>query len=159
CPGSSSKPAHGPAWRPSRRASCPPARAVADGSLLTFRGSSLAGRLAAAGRRPFARVGAPAGGHPALRPAADGSLLAFRGSSLAGRLAAAGRRPFARVGAPAGGHPALRPAGRVMACSSPGPFLHPFARPAAGPEAFIKIVRAEGATVWDDVGNTYIDAL
>ncbi len=38
-------------------------------------------------------------------------------------------------------------------------FLHPFARPAAGPEAFISIVRGEGATVWDDLGNAYIDAM
>jgi adenosylmethionine-8-amino-7-oxononanoate aminotransferase len=38
-------------------------------------------------------------------------------------------------------------------------FLHPFARPAAGPEAFIKIVGAEGSTVWDDLGNRYVDAL
>jgi putrescine aminotransferase len=40
-----------------------------------------------------------------------------------------------------------------------GHFLHPFARPAAGPEAFISIVRGEGSTVWDDLGNAYIDAL
>jgi adenosylmethionine-8-amino-7-oxononanoate aminotransferase len=38
-------------------------------------------------------------------------------------------------------------------------FLHSYARPAAGPEAFIKIVRGEGATVWDDLGNRYVDAL
>jgi putrescine aminotransferase len=38
-------------------------------------------------------------------------------------------------------------------------FLHSYARPAAGPEAFIKIVRGEGATVWDDLGNSYVDAL
>lgn len=38
-------------------------------------------------------------------------------------------------------------------------FLHPFARPAAGPEAFISIVRGEGATVWDDLGTPYVDAL
>lgn len=38
-------------------------------------------------------------------------------------------------------------------------FLHPFARPAAGPEAFIKIVSADGATVVDDQGNQYVDAL
>ena len=41
----------------------------------------------------------------------------------------------------------------------PGPFLHPFGRPAAGPEAFVKIVRGEGSLVWDDLGNQYIDAL
>jgi putrescine aminotransferase len=38
-------------------------------------------------------------------------------------------------------------------------FLHPFARPAAGPEAFISIVRGEGAMVWDDLGTPYVDAL
>jgi putrescine aminotransferase len=38
-------------------------------------------------------------------------------------------------------------------------FLHPFARPAAGPEAFIRIVRGEAAHVWDDLGNRYVDAL
>ena len=39
------------------------------------------------------------------------------------------------------------------------PFLHPFARPSAGPEAFITMVRGEGASVWDDLGNRYVDAL
>jgi len=39
------------------------------------------------------------------------------------------------------------------------PFLHPFARPAAGAEAFITMVRGEGASVWDDLGNRYVDAL
>src|SRR3954451_24161355 len=43
--------------------------------------------------------------------------------------------------------------------STPGPFLHPFSRPAAGPAAFIKMVRGDGATVWDDLGNAYVDAL
>ena len=42
---------------------------------------------------------------------------------------------------------------------STGPFLHPYARPAAAPDAFIKIVRGEGATVWDELGNRYVDAL
>ena len=36
-------------------------------------------------------------------------------------------------------------------------FLHPFARPAA--TEFITIERAEGASVWDDEGNRYIDAM
>ena len=39
------------------------------------------------------------------------------------------------------------------------PFLHPFARAAAGREAFISIVRGDGAVVWDDAGNRYVDAL
>ncbi|MHB8467764.1 MAG: aminotransferase family protein [Acidimicrobiales bacterium] len=41
----------------------------------------------------------------------------------------------------------------------PPRFLHPFARPSAGPEAFISIVRGDGAVVWDDLGTPYIDAL
>ena len=39
----------------------------------------------------------------------------------------------------------------------PSAFLHPFARPAA--DSFISIVRGEGALVWDDAGNEYVDAL
>ena len=39
----------------------------------------------------------------------------------------------------------------------PGPFLHPFARPAA--EDFTTIVRGDGAAVWDADGNRYVDAL
>jgi adenosylmethionine-8-amino-7-oxononanoate aminotransferase len=38
-----------------------------------------------------------------------------------------------------------------------GPFLHPFARPAA--TDFVTIVRGEGAYVVDDRGNRYVDAL
>jgi adenosylmethionine-8-amino-7-oxononanoate aminotransferase len=38
-------------------------------------------------------------------------------------------------------------------------FLHAYARPAAGREAFITIVRGEGAIVYDDLGNRYVDAL
>jgi adenosylmethionine-8-amino-7-oxononanoate aminotransferase len=41
--------------------------------------------------------------------------------------------------------------------SSIGPFLHPFARPAA--TDFVKIVGGEGAYVWDDQGQRYVDAL
>jgi adenosylmethionine-8-amino-7-oxononanoate aminotransferase len=41
----------------------------------------------------------------------------------------------------------------------PSAFLHPFARPAAEPASFITIVRGEGALVWDDAGNEYVDAL
>jgi putrescine aminotransferase len=42
---------------------------------------------------------------------------------------------------------------------SRSPFLHPFARPAAPAEEFITIVRGEGALVWDDEDNHYVDAL
>jgi adenosylmethionine-8-amino-7-oxononanoate aminotransferase len=38
-------------------------------------------------------------------------------------------------------------------------FLHAFARPSAGREAYVTIVRGEGAVVWDDLGNRYVDAL
>jgi adenosylmethionine-8-amino-7-oxononanoate aminotransferase len=38
-------------------------------------------------------------------------------------------------------------------------FLHAFARPAADREAYIKIVRGDGAVVWDDLGNRYVDGL
>jgi putrescine aminotransferase len=38
-------------------------------------------------------------------------------------------------------------------------FLHAYARPAAGPEAYIKMVKGDGAIVWDDLGNRYVDAL
>jgi len=40
-----------------------------------------------------------------------------------------------------------------------GPFLHPFARPAARPDEFDEIVRGDGARVWDRRGNEYVDAL
>ena len=49
-------------------------------------------------------------------------------------------------------------ASRPFGVSTPK-FLHAFARPSAGPEAFIKIVRGEGAVVHDDLGNRYVDAL
>ena len=39
----------------------------------------------------------------------------------------------------------------------PSPFLHPFARPAFG--GFVRIVRGEGALVFDDAGTDYVDAL
>jgi len=42
---------------------------------------------------------------------------------------------------------------------SRSPFLHPFARPGAAAEEFITIARGEGALVWDDSENEYIDAL
>ena len=42
---------------------------------------------------------------------------------------------------------------------SPSPHLHSFARPAAPPEEFLCIERAEGSTVWDSDGRAYIDAM
>ena len=40
---------------------------------------------------------------------------------------------------------------------SPTAFLHPFTPPTA--DDFINIVRGEGAHVFDDEGNRYIDAM
>ena len=38
-------------------------------------------------------------------------------------------------------------------------FLHAFARPSADAQAYVKIVRGEGAVVWDELDNRYVDAL
>ena len=43
--------------------------------------------------------------------------------------------------------------------SRPGPLLHPFAKPAAGSGSFTRIVRGEGALVFDDRGRRYVDAM
>ena len=43
--------------------------------------------------------------------------------------------------------------------AGPGPLLHPFAKPAAGAGAFTRIVRGEGALVFDDHGRRYVDAM
>lgn len=37
--------------------------------------------------------------------------------------------------------------------------LHPFARPAKPESAFVRVVRAEGAALWDADGNRYVDGL
>lgn len=37
--------------------------------------------------------------------------------------------------------------------------LHPFADPATPEDQFINIARAEGTTLWDDQGRTYLDAM
>ena len=39
------------------------------------------------------------------------------------------------------------------------PFLHPFAPPAKDESGFVTIVGGEGAEVWDDAGNRYVDAM
>ncbi|WP_322768508.1 aspartate aminotransferase family protein [Frankia sp. Cr1] len=39
------------------------------------------------------------------------------------------------------------------------PLLHPFARPAATPDSFIRIVSGKGAHVVDDSGRRYVDAM
>ena len=43
--------------------------------------------------------------------------------------------------------------------SAPGPLLHPFARPAAPAAGMTRIVRGEGAAVFDDHGRRYVDAM
>ncbi|WP_239336061.1 aspartate aminotransferase family protein [Frankia sp. CiP3] len=43
--------------------------------------------------------------------------------------------------------------------TAPYPLLHPFARPAAAQDSFIRIVSGEGAHVVDDSGRRYVDAL
>lgn len=43
--------------------------------------------------------------------------------------------------------------------TSHNPFLHPFANPAKPESEFMRIVGAEGSTVFDDAGNAYIDGL
>ena len=47
----------------------------------------------------------------------------------------------------------LTPTGR------PGPLLHPFAKPAAPDSSYLRLVRGEGALVWDDDGRRYVDGL
>ncbi|MCW2598682.1 MAG: Acetylornithine transaminase [Frankiales bacterium] len=42
---------------------------------------------------------------------------------------------------------------------SPGPMLHPFARPAAGAASFTRIVRGDGALVFDEHGKRYVDGM
>ena len=39
------------------------------------------------------------------------------------------------------------------------PLLHSFADPAKPEEEFIRIVRGEGSTLWDDAGNSYVDGM
>ena len=41
----------------------------------------------------------------------------------------------------------------------PGPILHPFARPAAGRNSFTRIVRGDGALIYDESGRRYVDAM
>ena len=43
--------------------------------------------------------------------------------------------------------------------SPPGAMLHPFAKPAAGATSFTRLVRGEGAVVWDADGKRYVDGL
>jgi adenosylmethionine-8-amino-7-oxononanoate aminotransferase len=42
---------------------------------------------------------------------------------------------------------------------SPGPFLHPYAKPTRPDAQYRSIVRGEGARVWDRDGNEYVDGM
>ena len=53
----------------------------------------------------------------------------------------------------------LSPTVATATTTGPGPLLHPFARPAAGAGSFLRLVRGEGAAVWDDTGARYVDAM
>ena len=53
----------------------------------------------------------------------------------------------------------LTPTVARAATTGPGPLLHPFARPAADAGSFLRLVRGEGAVVWDDTGARYVDAM
>ena len=53
-----------------------------------------------------------------------------------------------------------RPPARPTSAGTTTPaLLHPFARPAAPATGFTRMVRGEGAAVWDDTGRRYVDAL
>ncbi len=52
-----------------------------------------------------------------------------------------------------------RPASTATGGGVPGPVLHPFAKPSLPAEAFTRIVRGEGALVFDDQGKRYVDAM
>ena len=41
----------------------------------------------------------------------------------------------------------------------PGAFLHPYAKPTRSDAEYLRIVRGRDATVWDDQGNEYVDAM
>jgi putrescine aminotransferase len=43
--------------------------------------------------------------------------------------------------------------------TSPGPLLHPFAKPTAAADTFTTMVRGEGALVFDAAGRRYVDAM
>ena len=42
---------------------------------------------------------------------------------------------------------------------APSAFLHPYAKPSKNGSDFIKIVRAERSTLWDDTGKAYLDGM
>ncbi len=59
---------------------------------------------------------------------------------------------------PAQPHP-VQPHLAAREPAKPGPLLHPFARPAAPADSFIRIVSGKGAHVTDDSGRRYIDGM
>jgi putrescine---pyruvate transaminase len=46
-----------------------------------------------------------------------------------------------------------------MSTTNPPSFLHPFAKPTAGPGHFTKVARAEGAAIFDEHGKRYVDGI
>ena len=54
---------------------------------------------------------------------------------------------------------APQPTVALAPAAGPGPLLHPFAKPAADASSFTRIVRGEGALVFDDQGKRYVDAM
>ena len=54
---------------------------------------------------------------------------------------------------------APQPTVALTPAAGPGPLLHPFAKPAAAASSFTRIVRGEGALVFDDQGKRYVDAM
>ncbi len=54
---------------------------------------------------------------------------------------------------------APQPIAALAPAAGPGPLLHPFAKPAADASSFTRIVRGEGALVFDDQGKRYVDAM
>ncbi len=51
------------------------------------------------------------------------------------------------------------PSASATCTTGPGPLLHPFAKPAAAADSFTRMVRGEGALVFDDRGRRYVDAM
>ncbi len=54
---------------------------------------------------------------------------------------------------------APQPTVALAPAAGPGALLHPFAKPAADASSFTRIVRGEGALVFDDQGKRYVDAM
>jgi putrescine aminotransferase len=53
----------------------------------------------------------------------------------------------------------LQPSVTTTAAGAPGPLLHPFAKPSLPDASYLRMVRGEGAAVWDESGKRYVDGL